>query len=285
MRNVARAFVLTITCVAVVVIITVSGQQPDTLNIRPVKEGLYLINGTGGNVGVRVTSDGVILIDNKFPRNFEAIQERVREVTSEPVKYVINTHHHGDHAGGNVEYIKIAEVIAHQNARDNMIKNEQDGPPRIVFTKETAIHLGDTEVRAYHFGRGHTDGDSFVVFRAARTMHTGDMFQRLGLPFIDVPNSNGSASEFGETLKKAVAGISDVDAVIPGHNPTPVSWDDFVDFSGFYNDVVMKTQAGKAAGQSVDEIVASYELPSEYNDFAAPEGRLRATVQYLFDGE
>jgi glyoxylase-like metal-dependent hydrolase (beta-lactamase superfamily II) len=213
MRNVARAFVLAIACIAVVIVITVSGQQPDTLNIRPVKEGLYLINGTGGNVGVRVTSDGVILIDNKFPRNFEAIQERVREVTSEPVKYVINTHHHGDHAGGNVEYIKIAEVIAHQNARDNMIKNEQDGPPRIVFTKETAIHLGDTEVRAYHFGRGHTDGDSIVYFPDLQTIHGGDLLHGTA-PFIDYANG-GSSRDWITTLDGALD--LDFDTAIPGH--------------------------------------------------------------------
>lgn len=213
MRNVARAFVLAIACAAVAVVITVSGQQPDTLNIRPVKEGLYLINGTGGNVGVRVTSDGVILIDNKFPRNFEAIQERVREVTSEPVKYVINTHHHGDHAGGNVEYIKIAEVIAHQNARDNMIKNEQDGPPRIVFTKETAIHLGDTEVRAYHFGRGHTDGDSIVYFPDLQTIHGGDLLHGTA-PFIDYANG-GSSRDWITTLDGALG--LDFDTAIPGH--------------------------------------------------------------------
>ena len=213
MRNVARAFVLAIACAAVAVVITVSGQQPDTLNIRPVKEGLYLINGTGGNVGVRVTSDGVILIDNKFPRNFEAIQERVREVTSEPVKYVINTHHHGDHAGGNVEYIKIAEVIAHQNARDNMIKNEQDGPPRIVFTKETAIHLGDTEVRAYHFGRGHTDGDSIVYFPDLQTIHGGDLLHGTA-PFIDYANG-GSSRDWITTLDGALD--LDFDTAIPGH--------------------------------------------------------------------
>ena len=110
------------------------------------------------------------------------------------------------------------------------------------------------------------------------------MFQRLGIPFIDVPNSNGSATEFGETLKKAVAGISNVDTVIPGHNPVPVTWDDFVDFSGFYNDLVAKTQQGKAAGRTVDEIVNSYSLPPEYSKFSAPERSLRSTVQYVFNG-
>ena len=115
-------------------------------------------------------------------------------------------------------------------------------------------------------------------------MHTGDMFQRKGLPFIDVTNGNGSATEFGSTLRKAVAGISGVDTVIPGHNPTPVTWPEFVDFSGFYNDVVSKAQNGKAAGRSVDDVVAAYSVPDEYSDFAAPEQSVRTTMQYVYEG-
>ena len=156
--------------------------------------------------------------------------------------------------------------------------------PGTTYSDTLTLFGGEDQIDLYHFGRGHTDGDTFVVFRAARTMHTGDMFQRLGLPFIDVPNSNGSATEFGATLARAVAGITGVDTVIPGHNPTPVSWDDFVAFSGFYNDVVTKTQEGKAAGRSVDDIVAAYRVPEQYSEFAAPEARLRATVEYLYDG-
>ena len=133
-------------------------QAQGSLSIEQVKDGLYAIIGSGGNVGVRVTDEGVILIDDKFPRNFAEIQELVGTVSDQPVRYVINTHHHGDHSGGNVEYINIAEVIAHQNARDNMVRGDQDAPPRLVFTDQTAIYLGGVEVRAFYMGRGHTNG-------------------------------------------------------------------------------------------------------------------------------
>ena len=123
------------------------------------------------------------------------------------------------------------------------------------------------------------------MFRAARTVHTGDMFARKGLPFLDVPNGNGSALEFGETLKKAVAGIPDVDTVIPGHNDLPLVWSDLVNYSGFYNDIVDKAQAGQAAGRSVDQFVGSYTVPSQYSDFTAEPDRLQATAQYIFDGQ
>ena len=292
-----------------------SRQERATLTTITVTGNLYMLAnapsvqgmGGGGNTAIFVMNEGVALVDTKIKGYGSDILDAVAELTDKPVTTIINTHTHWDHTGANNEFPDTVSFVVHENTRGHMasdvcddgagfqggsIKNcnefKDDNArflPQTTYSDTLTLFDGDDQIDLYHFGRGHTDGDSFVVFRAARTMHTGDMFQRLGLPFIDVPNSNGSASEFGETLKKAVAGISDVDTVIPGHNPTPVSWDDFVDFSRFYNDVVMKTQAGKAAGQSVDEIVASYELPSEYNDFAAPEGRLRATIQYLFDGE
>ena len=213
MRKAARSVVVATAFVAALVVIAVSGQQPESLSIRPVKDGLFLINGTGGNVGVRVTTEGVILIDDKFPRNFAEIQDRVADVTDQPVRYVINTHHHGDHAGGNVEYVNIAEVIAHQNARDNMIKNEQAGQPRIVFTSETAVYLGGVEGRAYHLGRGHTNGDTVVYFPDLRTIHGGDLLHGTA-PFIDYANG-GSSREWVTTLDQALA--LDFNTAIPGH--------------------------------------------------------------------
>ena len=162
---------------------------------------------------------------------------------------------------------------------------DQGTPPASSDGYHLASSMSGIGIDLYYFGRGHTDGDIFVVFRAARAMHSGDMFARRGLPFLDVPNSNGSAVEFGETLKRAISGISNVDTVIPGHNPVPLPWNDFVKYEGFYNDLVMKAQQGKAAGRSVDDVVSSYRVPNEYSNYAAPEDRVRATVQYLFDGQ
>ena len=151
--------------------------------IRPVpgKNGLYVIPGydggvTGGNVAVRVTNDGVILVDNKFPHSFAMISSEVRKVTSLPVKYVLDTHHHGDHAGSNADFMAIAEVISHRNARGNMVRNNQPGAPRIVFGNETAVFLGGAEAQAHHFGRGHTNGDAVIYFPDLKTIHTGDLF-------------------------------------------------------------------------------------------------------------
>ena len=198
--------------------------------ITPVegKSGLYVIPGydgstTGGNVAVRVTEDGVIIVDNKFSHSFEMITAEVRKVTSQPVKYVLDTHHHSDHAGSNADFMDIGEVVAHRNARSNIIRNDQPGAPRIVFTDQTAVFLGGVEARAHHFGRGHTNGDAVIHFPDLRTIHTGDLVvwgERSDgstlSPFMDYGNG-GSGVEWTATLDGVLE--LDFDTVIPGHGP------------------------------------------------------------------
>jgi cyclase len=207
---------------------TFTPEQEARLQIREVTDGLYVIPGfdggqSGGNVAVRVTGDGVIIVDNKFPYSFNFITEQVRSVTNQPIRYVMNTHHHGDHAGSNADFMPAAEVIAHRNARANIIRNNQTGAPPITFTHETAVFLGDAEVQAHHFGRGHTNGDSVIYFPDLHAIHTGDLFvygDRLDgttlAPFWDFGNG-GSAVEWPATLTD-VLGL-DFDTVIPGHGP------------------------------------------------------------------
>ena len=185
----------------------------DSLSIEQLKDGLYAIFGSGGNVGVRLTSEGVILIDDKYPRNFDEIQRLVGQVSDLPVKYVINTHHHGDHSGGNVGYIDIAEILIHKNARDNMIRGNQDAAPRLVFTDETAIYLGGVEVRAIYMGRGHTNGDAVIYFPDLKTVQGGDLLHGIS-PFIDYGNG-GSSRGWVATINNMLE--LDFDTAIPGH--------------------------------------------------------------------
>ncbi len=192
------------------------GQQPALpLETTEVAADLYVISGRGGNVAARITPDGVLLVDGMFERSHAEIMERVGALTTQPIRYVLGTHHHGDHMGGNLPMSRHARIIAHENVRTNMVIGEQAAPPSIVFTEQTSVFLGEVEVQMHYMGRGHTDGDAIIVFPDLATIHAGDLFVA-GTPFIDYENGGSSADWIG-----ALDGILalDFDTVIPGHGP------------------------------------------------------------------
>jgi len=189
------------------------------LKIDKVKDDLYDIVGDGGNVAVYVTDEGVILIDDKYEQDYEQIVAKVKSVTPQPIKYIINTHHHSDHSGGNVKFLPTVEIISTANARANIVQHKQPNasgnmaPARVTFTDETSVFLGGKEVRARYYGRGHTNGDAVIYFPALRTIHTGDLMAGT-TPLIDYPGG-GSVVEWTKTLDGALK--LDFDTVIPGH--------------------------------------------------------------------
>ena len=243
---------------------TFTPEQEARLQIREVMDGLYVIPGfdggqSGGNVAVRVTDDGVIIVDDKFPYSFDFITAQVRNVTDQPIKYVLNTHHHDDHSGSNADFMPTAEVIAHKNARANIVQNNQPGAPRVIFADETAVFLGGAEVRMFHFGRGHTNGDAVAYFPDLRTVHTGDLFvfgQRLDgstlSPFWDFGNG-GSVLEWPATLTRLLA--LDFDNVIPGHGPI-LTKADVRTFRGKLETVIDRVSSAIAAGARRDDIAS-----------------------------
>jgi glyoxylase-like metal-dependent hydrolase (beta-lactamase superfamily II) len=194
-------------------------QTQPKLTISKVKEDLYNIEGDGGNVAAYVTGEGVILVDDKFEPDYEGILTNVKSVTSQPVKYVLSTHHHADHSGGNTKFIGMAQIISTAQARRNILEHTQSNAPsnmvgaQVVFDREAAVFLGGKEVRARHYGRGHTNGDAIIYFPALRTIHTGDLMAG-NTPLIDYPGG-GSVVEWTKTLDEAMK--LDFDTVIPGH--------------------------------------------------------------------
>ena len=272
MRTLKRLGSLTALVVLGPIITLAAGQQVPTftpeqearLRIREVMDGLYVIPGfdggqSGGNVAVRVTDDGVIIVDDKFPYSFDFITEQVRSVTDQPIRYVLNTHHHDDHSGSNADFLASAEVIAHKNARANIVRNNQPGAPRIIFADETALFLGGAEVQMFHFGRGHTNGDAVAYFPDLRTVHTGDLFvfgQRLNgstlSPFWDFGNG-GSVLEWPATLTGLLA--LDFDTVIPGHGPI-LTKADVRAFRGKLETVIDRVSREIAAGATRDDIAS-----------------------------
>lgn len=192
--------------------------QAPKLTINKVKDDLYEIEGDGGNVAVLVTSEGVVLVDDKYDQDHDEIVARVKSVTPQPIRYVVTTHHHADHSGGNAKFLPTVEIISTVNARNNIVEHKLPNtadtmPARVAFTQEMSVFLGGKEVRARYFGRGHTNGDAIVYFPADRTLHTGDLMAGTS-PLIDYPGG-GSVVEWTKTLDGALT--LDFDTVIPGH--------------------------------------------------------------------
>ncbi|MGD8325149.1 MAG: MBL fold metallo-hydrolase, partial [Gammaproteobacteria bacterium] len=209
--------------------------EPGPMQIEPVREGLYLIRGPflpcapngcsygrdddglyheSGDVALRVTPDGLILVDDKFPNHVEGILANVRSVSELPIRYVLNTHHHGDHVSGNVIVRQMGiDVIGHKNVRANFLRIEQPGEPNIVFDNEASVFLGGVEVRMLYLGAGHTNGDTVAYFPDLKVVHAGDLIID-GMPVIDY-SAGGSAVEFVRTIEALLE--IDFDILIPGH--------------------------------------------------------------------
>lgn len=200
-------------------------KAPAPFNLVKVTDDLYVIDGGGaGNVAVYITNEGVIMVDDKYEQHFDEIMANVKKVTNQPIKYILSTHYHADHSGGNTRFSSIAEIISTRNAHDGIVQHKQSNAPndmipaRVTFTQETDLFLGGKEVRAKYYGRGHTNGDAFVYFPALKVLHTGDMFTS-GSPLIDYPGG-GSLVEWTKTLDAVMNDKTiDVDTVIPGHGP------------------------------------------------------------------
>jgi len=167
-----------------------------------------------GDVAVRVTPAGVILVDDKYPENLTELLALVRSVTAQPIRYMLNSHHHGDHVSGNANIQALGvDVIGHRNIRANFLRTGAPGAPTITFTDEAEVHLGGVEVRLHYLGRGHTSGDTVIEFPDTRVVHMGDLVID-GMPVVDF-DGGGSAVEFVATLDRLLE--LDFDRGIAGH--------------------------------------------------------------------
>jgi cyclase len=224
-------FALVLLSIVIVMACTLSGDAqnppaPLPLTIEKVAQDLYVVRGEAGNTTVLVTDEGVLLVDVKFDRNYDDLMAKVKSVTDKPVQYVINTHSHGDHTGGNPKFSSSVTIIAHKNARAAMIQGKQAGPPQITYTSQFALNVGGKEVIGRYFGPAHTDGDTWVFFPGLRVLSSGDSFTTANGQGLNPTHSptygfiiapGGSFAEITKTLDKVLK--EDFDTVIPGHGP------------------------------------------------------------------
>src|SRR5262245_34137105 len=238
--------------------------------IEKVADNLYMIPAAGGNSGVFITANGVVLVDTKNPNNGQLILDQIKTVTDKPITHIINTHTHGDHNGSNIFFPATVEIVTHENTQANMKKMPafQDaanahGLPDRAFRDRMTLLSGNDAIDLYYFGAAHTNGDAVVVFRNLRVAHTGDMFASKGQPLIDRPNG-GSGVEYGATIAKAATGIKNVDRVITGH-ATVFPWQDFVMFGEVNRVALDYAREQVKAGKAPEEAMKEFKLPEKYS--------------------
>jgi glyoxylase-like metal-dependent hydrolase (beta-lactamase superfamily II) len=233
------------------------------LKIDQVAEGLYMIRSSAsGNITVFVSDEAVLLVDSKFANESARAIELLRTVTDLPIRYVVNTHLHGDHTGGNIAFEELgADIVATENARRRMAETQAMGLPSITFDDHMRIHFGGRLMDFYWLGRGHTDGDLVIHLPEERLVLTGDLFAGTGtagfVRLIDY-NGGGSLAEWSGTLEKVLE--LDFDRVIPGHSE-------------------VTDRAGVQA--YLDEIVRMQDLISEMHE----SGRAPQEIQQAVTGE
>jgi cyclase len=195
------------------------GFGPPELTTVKVRDNIYMIrSGMSGNVTVLIADDGLLLIDDKFAMDHDGIMEHLKRITDKPVRYVINTHLHQDHTGGNARMQALgADVIASLNARLIMAETQNEGLPNITIDDYARIYHGDMPVDLYYFGRGHTDGDVVIHLPTERIVVMGDLFATWE-PYVHLIHyaAGGSARDWSRTLERALQ--LDFDTVIPGHS-------------------------------------------------------------------
>src|SRR5262249_35504968 len=261
-RHLMRRTVVLGLLLAVGALAAAQAQHPDpnapkVIDVEKLKDNLYVFRGAngGGNTAVFITASGVVVVDAKNPGWGTPILSKIKELTPKPVTILINTHTHGDHVSGNVEFPATVDIVVQENTKTNMEKmpifkeHNSAGMAKRTFKDKMTIGQGADQVDLYYFGRGHTNGDAWVVFPAHRIVHAGDIFARKGVPLIDEANG-GSMMEISQTLMKAHDGIKNVDTIINGHTPAQSTWADLKEYSEFNKDLVTWMQAELKAGKT-----------------------------------
>ena len=238
------------------------------IKVTKVSGTVYMLEGAGGNIGASVGEDGIVVVDDQYAPLAEKIQAALKGVTDKPVRFIINTHYHGDHTGGNAFFQKQAPVIAHDNVRKRLetgstagnlgsVSMERKAAPKealpiLTFDHDVTVHLNGENIRALHFPSGHTDGDSIIFFPTSNVVHMGDDFVRYGFPFIDLA-SGGSVEGMIAALEEVVPKLPADVKVIPGHGNVS-NLDDVREYVKMLVETRAVVEKGVKQGKTLDQL-------------------------------
>ncbi len=283
----------------IIIVNDVSAQDENvTINTTKLTDSIYMLKGSGGNIVVSVGQDGVFMVDDQFAPLTKKIKEAISKITDQPVKFIINTHWHPDHTGGNENFGELgAIIVSHDNVRKRLSTEQfseffnrtvpplpEKGLPIVTFSDNMTVYQNGDEIKIIHVDNGHTDGDSIAYFTKNNVIHVGDDFNDISYPFIDI-SSGGSIDGLISSLETISSIINDETKVVSGHsevsNKTKVN-----DFTNMLKDVREKISQMIKDGKSLEEIIAS-QPTSKYDQIyydhtsRQPEGLVTFIYQSL----
>lgn len=281
---------------------TANAQQQDfskvEIKVTRVSGNIYMLEGAGGNIGASVGEDGIVIVDDQYAPLADKIQAALRSITDKPLRFVINTHYHFDHTGGNESFQKSAPVIAHDNVRKRLESGgtlgnggavKFDSPPSpkaalpiITFDHDVTVHLNGEDIRALHFPSGHTDGDSVVFFTKSNVVHMGDDFVTYGFPFVDLSGGGSVEGIIGACeaiIKQLPADVK----VIPGHGPVS-TLDDMRSFVTMLNETRAAVATAIKAGKSLEQLKQEKVL-APWQKFSGPFIGADAFIETLYNDQ
>ena len=255
--------------------LSAQNQNFDTVQIRTTKltESVYMLQGAGaGNIGVCVGTDGTFIVDDQYGPLTEKIKAAIAKLTTKPVQFIINTHWHGDHSGGNENFGKEGAIIVSQeNSRKRLEANQffglpphdqaayaKPGLPKITFTQSMTFHYNGETIQVFHIASAHTDGDAIIYFIQSNLVHMGDVFVRYGFPFIDEPNG-GNINGMIETIDSVVNKINDNTKIIPGHGRLS-NKKDLIDYNQMLRTIRDRVKKQMEEGKSLEQIITTKPL-------------------------
>ena len=289
-----RRMVLGILIAAGAITMTVRAAQqppgqpaPMVVEVDKLRDNFYMMRGGGGNSGVFITAAGVVVVDTKNPGWGKPLLDKIKTVTDKPVMMIINTHTHGDHVSGNVEFPPV-EVVTHENTAKNMetmktpsgiapppggatnIFKDNGGRnlPKKTFKDQMTIGTGADRIELHYFGPAHTNGDAMVLFPAARVLHMADVFPNKGIPGMDM-NNGGTGVGYAATLTRAAefADKNNVEKIVNGHFESTTTRAELREYIEYVKEFVQTVQAGKKAGKTTDQVGSEWKTPARFKGY------------------
>jgi len=238
------------------------------MKVTKVAGNVYMLEGAGGNIGASVGDDGIVIVDDQYAPMADKIKAALKDITDKPVRFVINTHYHEDHTGGNAIFQQTVPIIAQDNVRKRLQEGGTAGNfgavsfeakpqpkealPIITFDHDVTVHLNGEDIRALHFPHGHTDGDSVIFFPKSNVVHMGDDFVTYGFPFVDL-GGGGSVKGMTAALEEIIPKLPTDVKIIPGHGPVS-NLDDVRRFVAMLKDTTAVVEKGIQQGKSLDQL-------------------------------